>query len=186
VELLGIHGRIALALDGTMRQAQPGARPDAAVAALEEADMIVIAPGHLELDLLPVLCCPGVIDALKHSTALKVVVTKIMTAEDAQEIATTSHQVGALAALVGITFDVALANGGAFTPGQLRAYAAVGAFPIRPDEDATRRYTRQLLTEQLGVRGDLARHDPEQLGESLVEIGAQALLQAVDAEVQGA
>ncbi len=148
--------------------------------------MIVIAPGHLELDLLPVLCCPGLIDALKHSTALKVVVTKIMTAQGSQEIATTSHHVRALAALTGITFDVALANAGAFTPGQLRAYAAVGAYPIRPDDDATRRYARQLLTEQLGVRGDLARHDPEQLGESLVEIGARYLLQTVEGEAKGA
>lgn len=186
VALLGIHGRIALALGSPALSTREGAPADGAIRALLEADMIVVAPGHLELDLLPVLCCPGIIDAIKQSDALKVVVTKMMTAEDAQEVATTSHQAGALAALIGTRFDVVLANAGPFTPGQLRLYAAAGAYPIRPDVEATLPYTEQLLAEQLGARGDLARHDPEQLGESLVEIGAQHLLQALEAGAQGA
>jgi 2-phospho-L-lactate transferase/gluconeogenesis factor (CofD/UPF0052 family) len=148
--------------------------------------MIVIAPGQLEIDLLPALCCPGVIDAIRGSTALKVVVTTIMTAENSQDAPTTSRQVEALAALTGLTFDVVLSNSGSFSPGQLRAYGARGAHAIEPDLEATMRYTRRIITEQLAARGDLARHDPEQLGESLVEIGAHALFLADEAEAQGA
>jgi 2-phospho-L-lactate transferase/gluconeogenesis factor (CofD/UPF0052 family) len=174
-ELLGIRGRIVLAMGGT-----------SAAAGLLDADMIVIAPGHLEHDLAPVLCCPAVVGALRKSDALKVVVTKIMTSEDSEEAATTSQSVRSLSALTGMTFDVALANSGPFTPRQLKAYAAVGARPIQPDRDATRPYALEVLTHQLGAAGDLARHDPEQLGETLVEIGAEYLMNAWEAELQGA
>jgi 2-phospho-L-lactate transferase/gluconeogenesis factor (CofD/UPF0052 family) len=183
VELLGIRGRIVLAMGGGS-EAGMRLRPAGALAALSEADMIVIAPGHLELDLVPVLSCPGVIGALRESEALKVVVTKIMTAEDAQGVASTSQEVRPLAALTGMTFDIALANSGPFTPRQLRAYAAVGARPIQPDPEATKPYAREVLTQQLGAAGDLARHDPEQLGESLVEIGAEHLMSSWEAERQ--
>jgi 2-phospho-L-lactate transferase/gluconeogenesis factor (CofD/UPF0052 family) len=175
VELLGIRGRIVLALEGA-----------SAVAALSDADMIVIAPGLLEIDLLPVLCCPGVIAAIRGSTALKVMVTTIMTAEDSHIVPTTSRQVAPLATLTGLTFDVVLSNSGSFTPGQLRAYAARGAHPIQPDLEATLSYTKRLMTEDVAARGDLARHDPEQLGESLVELGAQSLLEAVEEQARGA
>jgi 2-phospho-L-lactate transferase/gluconeogenesis factor (CofD/UPF0052 family) len=171
-------------LDAVGRNGQPGA--GGPLAPLSAADMIVIAPGHLELDLLPVLSCPGVIDAIRGSDALKVVVTKIMTAEDSKEVDTTSSHVEALAALTGVRFDIALANSGPFNPTQLRAYAAAGARPIRPDAERTMPYTRQLLTEQLAAPGDLARHDPEALGECLVEIGAEHLLNSFGAEAQGA
>ena len=186
VELLGIRGRVVLALDGARSNGHPDAKPASHLSALSEADMIVVAPGHLELDLLPVLSCPGVLAAMTESTALKVVVTKIMTAEDSDEVPLTSHQVGALASLTGTGFDVVLANSGPFTPGQLRVYAAAGSHPIRPDVEATTRFATRLLTEQLAAPGDLARHDPEQLGECLVDVGAEHLLNSCEAEARGA
>ncbi len=179
-DLLGIHGRVVQAV-GAPAQASGGG-----LTALLEADLIVIAPGHLEDDLMPVLCSPGVIGALRGSHALKVVVTKIMTAEDSGEVPLTSRHVGPLSELTRTTFDVALTNSGPFTTQQLRAYAAAGASPIRPDVEDTMPYARRVLTEQLAAPGDLARHDPEALGECLAEIGAEHLLNAGEAEAEGA
>ena len=176
-ELLGIHGRIVLALGGCGSDEDSRSR-GGAVAALSDADMIVIAPGHLELDLIPVLCCPGVRSAIRDSGALKVVVTKIMTAEASGEVPLTSHYVGPLSELIGSRFDVALANARPSSPGQLRAYAAAGAYPIQPDVEETLPYARRVLPEQLTGAGDLARHDPEELGQCLVEMGAEHLLRA--------
>jgi len=184
-ELVGIHGRVVLALDGSRSDAGTGTG-SGAVAALSDADMIVIAPGHLELDLIPVLCCPGVRSAIRDSAALKVVVTKIMTAEDSGEIPRTSHYVGPLSELVGTRFDVALANSRPFSPAQLRAYAAAGAYPIRPDVEETLPYALRVLPEQLTAAGDLARHDPEELGQCLVEMGVEHLLSAGEAQAKGA
>jgi 2-phospho-L-lactate transferase/gluconeogenesis factor (CofD/UPF0052 family) len=184
-ELLGIRGRIVVALSGASVEAA-GRSQGGAVAALADADMIVIAPGHLELDLIPVLCCPGVIGAVRDSRALKVVVTKIMTAEAAGEVPRTSHYLRPLSELIGTRFDVALANSRPFSPGQLRAYIAAGADPIRADIEATAPYAVRVLTEPLAAAGDLARHDPDELGQCLVEIGAEHLLSAGEAEARGA
>ena len=170
-QLLGIRGRIAIALhSGTAVE-----RVSAAVSEISQADMVVIAPGHLELDILPVLCCPGVRSALQRSQALKVVVTKIMTAEDASDEATTSAQVRALALLLGSNVDVVVANSGSFSNRQLDRYAAAGARPIIPDVPATETQARLLVIEPIAAAGDLARHDPERLGECLLEVGAQSL-----------
>jgi 2-phospho-L-lactate transferase/gluconeogenesis factor (CofD/UPF0052 family) len=171
-QLLGIRGRVAIALDSAARAIPPR---ESAVDAIAGADLIVIAPGHLELDLMPVLCCPGMIAALQRSAAVKVVVTKIMTAEDASEEATTSHQVRALAMLSGCKFDVVVANQGSFSKTQLQRYAAAGARPVIPDVQATSARAHEVVTEALSAPGDLARHDPERLGECLLEVGAQWL-----------
>jgi 2-phospho-L-lactate transferase/gluconeogenesis factor (CofD/UPF0052 family) len=171
-DLLGIHGRVVLAMGGD--------NP------LAEADLVVIAPGNLELDLIPVLSCPGLIDAIRDSRALKVVVTKIMTAEGSDEVALTSHQLRPLAALLGAGVDVVLANAGPFSRGQLRSYAAAGSYPIEPDVVDTVRDAGRVIIEQLAAAGDLARHDPELLGQCLVEIGAQHLLEASEAVPAGA
>jgi len=183
VELLGVRGRILVALDA---HGQEETRGGDALAAVSQADLIVVAPGHLELDLIPVLCCPGLTDAVRESHALKVAVTKIMTAEASDEVALTSHQVRPLAELIGTRFDVVLANAGPLSRQQLRAYAAAGSYPIQPDVQDTLRYARRVVTEQLAVAGDLARHDPELLGQCLVEMGAEHLLEASEALPAGA
>ncbi|HET9848574.1 MAG TPA: 2-phospho-L-lactate transferase CofD family protein [Candidatus Dormibacteraeota bacterium] len=175
-QLLGIRGRIAIALESTTE----AEGFSAAVSEIARADMVVIAPGHLELDILPVLCCPGIRGALQRSTALKVLVTKIMTAEEARDEATTSAQVRALTLLTGRTFDVVVANSGSFSNRQLDRYAAAGARPITPDIAATQAQARLLVVEPLAAAGDLARHDPERLGECLLEVGAQSLTRPVE------
>jgi 2-phospho-L-lactate transferase/gluconeogenesis factor (CofD/UPF0052 family) len=175
-QLLGIRGRVAIALGSvSVDDALPSA-----VEAIAQADMVVIAPGHLEFDNVPVLCCPGVRTALRQSAALKVVVTKIMTAEDGQDEATASSQVRALARLIGCGFDVVVANQGSFSSRQLGRYAAAGARPVIPDIAATQSHARLVVAESLAAPGDLARHNPERLGECLLEVGAQGLSRATE------
>jgi len=68
----------------------------------------------------------------------------------------------------------------------LRAYAAAGAYPIRPDVEETLPYALRVLPEQLTAAGDLARHDPEELGQCLVEMGVEHLLSAGEAQANSA
>ena len=72
-QLLGIRGRITIAL-GSGTHPSVSAR-ESAVGAIAAADMVVVAPGHLELDLMPVLSSPGIIHALQRTAASKVAVT---------------------------------------------------------------------------------------------------------------
>ena len=172
--LLGIGGRIILATD---EGGKGGDRRGMGVQeAIQSADLVVLAPGHFESDLRPVLTTSGLADALRASRAPKVAVTKIMTAEHEQGEARTSSEVEMLTRALPDVFDTVLANEPALTDKQLEAYDAEGARPIVPDLEATSRWVKRLVTERLAARGTLARHDPALLGECLIRIGAAALV----------
>ena len=174
--LLGIGGRIILATDeGGERSDQPSA---GAQEAIQSADLVVLAPGHFESDLRPILTTSGLADALRASRAPKVAVTKIMTAEHEQGEARTSSEVAMLIRAVPDVFDTILANEPALTEKQLASYDAEGARPIVPDVEATSRSAKRLVTERLAAKGNLARHDPARLGECLIKIGAAALVES--------
>ena len=175
-KLLGVHGRIVLIEDSIVT---PNSTAAAAIEAITDADMVVLAPGHLDADTMPVLARPGIADAMRASRGIKVAVTKIMTAErDPHDEPTTSHQLKAITSRVPLSFDYVVANSASFTRQQLEAYAAVGARPVRLDSEETAGYARVVVTEELAAIGHLARHDPKRLGDALIEIGTQSVLAA--------
>ena len=170
--LLGMRGRIVAAAGGNGE-----AGVGTAVEALMEANLVVVAPGRVDADLAPVLGLPAIAQALRKTPAIKVAVTKIMTAEgDPADEPTTSYQLRAITAVADVPFDIVLANSAAFTRAQLDAYAAVGAHPVVPDTEATARYARLVLTERLVAPGQLARHDAKELGEALIALGTDSFL----------
>jgi 2-phospho-L-lactate transferase/gluconeogenesis factor (CofD/UPF0052 family) len=172
--LLGVHGRIVLAEDSGRNLADT---PPAAIEAITQADMVVVAPGHVEADTLPILGRPQVAEAMRATRGIKVAITKIMTAEgDARDEPTTSHQLERIARRVPQSFDVVIANSASFTRRQLEAYAAVGARPVRPDTKETSLYAKLVVTDELVASGHLARHDPRRLGELLIEIGTKSVV----------
>src|SRR5207249_3664787 len=142
--------------------------PRAVIEAITHADMVVVAPGNLEADTLPILGRPQIAEALRTTRGIKVAITKIMTAEgDATDDPTTSHQLERIAGGVPQSFDVVVANSASFTRRQLEAYAAVGAQPVRPDTEKTSLYAKLVVTDEIVASGHLARHDPNRLGELL-------------------
>ena len=172
--LLGVHGRIVVANDSppTADETNPPAAES-----IRQADMVVVAPGHVKADLLPVLTQPHIVDAMRATRGIKVAVTKIMTAEgDPDDEPTTSHQLKVITTCVPLSFDVVVANSAAFTRQQLQAYAAVGARPVRPDPDETSAFAGSVVTDELVAQGNLARHDPKRLGEMLIEVGTRSVL----------
>ena len=173
-KLFGVHGRIVVANDSVRN---PEDTAPAAAEAITQADMVVVAPGHAEADILPVLARPRIVDAMRATHGIKVVVTKIMTAEsDPNDEPTTSHQLRALTTRVQLSFDFVVANSASFTRQQLQAYAAVGARPVRPDPDQTSAHAGMVVTEELVAPGHLARHEPRRLGETLIEVGTRSIL----------
>ena len=104
-DLLRIRGRVAIALDGDRSR---GISRRSAADAIACADLVVIAPGNLERDVMPVICCPGIIPALRRTTAIKVLVTAIQARESAE--ATAPPQILALTALTDCRFDAVLGD----------------------------------------------------------------------------
>ncbi len=174
-ELLGIRGRIVLLPRSAQVSGSPPLDSDA-LRAIAEADMVVLAPGHPEVNVA-VLCAPGIGEALRRSPALKVVVTKVMTGEGEPGEATTSRQLKALVGGLSAPFDVVVANSPAFPLEQLRAYAAVSARPLVPDPVATARFARRLVIQDLVAPGELARHDPDRIGACLIQVGMESFLE---------
>src|SRR5207253_10623535 len=152
-----------------------------AAESIMEADMLVVAPGHSGLDALSVLARPRIAQAVEATRGIKVVITKIMTAEgDPRDEPTTSYQLKTIKSLVPMACDVVVANSATFTRQQLDAYAAVGARPVLPDLDMTSAYATTVVTEGLVAPGHLARHDANRLAEVLVDIGTKAVISPRD------
>ena len=177
--LLRMAGRIVIVHDLLRESAAAFEAGSSPPAVLTEADMIVIAPGNFELDIEPVLSKPTVQAALRASSGLTVAVARIMTAEHEGAAATASGDLHRLSGWLPRLPDVALVNVPALRERQLRAYAAMGSCPIVPDVEAARRYARRIVREPLAADGDLARHDPQRLGDALIQIGSAAVMEAV-------
>ncbi len=176
--LLGIRGRLILLLRGGPEDRRAAYVSAEALDALNEADVIVLAPGDFERQLVPVLKAPGLIEALQASPALKIAVTRIMTRDGDERPACLSQELEALHSLAPDVIDVVLANDPAFSEEQLRRYAGQQCRPVVPDRGKTARYVKRVVTERLAAAGTLARHDPARLGDRLMEIASTSLLEA--------
>ena len=75
--------------------AHPKALP-AALAAIREADMIILGPGSLYTSIIPNLLVDGIVEAIQDSDALKIYVCNVMTQEGETEGYTVSDHISAL------------------------------------------------------------------------------------------
>ena len=67
-----------------------------ALAALQEADMIVLGPGSLYTSIIPNLLVDGIVEAIEKSKALKIYVCNVMTQEGETEGYTASDHIAAI------------------------------------------------------------------------------------------
>jgi len=176
--LLGIRGRLILSHPGASTDRRAAYLSADALDALNEADVVVLAPGDFQRHLVPILKTPGLIEALQASPALKIAVTRIMTRDSAARPAGISQEMKALCQLAPDVFEVVLANDPTFSEEQLRRYAAQDCRPVLLDAGRVTGSVKRVVTRRLAAGGSLARHDPGRLGESLMEIAATSLLEA--------
>jgi len=153
---------------------RPPALPEA-LAAIENADMIVLGPGSLYTSIIPNLLVDGITDAIGRSDALKVYVANVMTQEGESEGYTVSDHIRAIFqhSAPGL-FDLCLVNSAAIPPDVVSRYALEGAEPLRVDADACHALGVELIGSPVSlVRDGLVRHDPERLADTLLEVHAQ-------------
>ena len=139
---------------------------DGAVAAIAEADLVVVGPGSLYTSLLPSLLVKGIRDAVASSPALRVFVCNVAT----QSGETSGYDLAAhVEALTAHTapglIDVVLANNqfGATTPAQWHAERVRLRWP--PVGSAPR-----LVLDDVVDSGNAHHHDPERLAQSLLRV----------------
>ena len=152
----------------------PQALP-AAVAAIRDADMIVLGPGSLYTSIIPNLLVGGIVEAIQSSDALKVYVCNVMTQEGETEGYTVSDHISALFkhSVPGL-FDLCLNNSSPIPKGVAARYAQEGAELIRCDWEECARLGVEIVNRPVAtVENGFVRHHPGHLARELILLHAE-------------
>jgi uncharacterized cofD-like protein len=154
----------------SLRLARPAAAPPKAVAAILEADLVVLGPGSLYSSVLASLLADGIGAALRATTAARVLVVNLLTEPGETDGYSAGDHVGAIQAHLGEVIDVALVQIGEAPPALVEAAARRGAAPVEVDRDAVAALGVGVVGADLLAPGDPGRHDPRKLARALLGI----------------
>lgn len=145
--------------------------PDA-LQAIKEADVILLGPGSLYTSIIPNLLVPGVAEAVRSSSALKVYVCNVMTQPgETEEYSVSEH----LKALIdhggeGIV-QLCLVNHQPVSEQLRQRYLRQRAIPVPVDlREAHRLGVEVVLADLLDDHQELVRHDPDKLARHIGEL----------------
>ena len=140
------------------------------IAAIEEADAIIIGPGSLYTSVIPNLLISGVADAIRESDAVKIYVCNVMTQPGETDQYTAADHLKALIDHAGRLVDYMLLNNARPSEEALRKYREEGAELVRPVPEEIVRLGVQPIMRHLINRNVLVRHSPRRLGEAIYAI----------------
>ena len=143
---------------------------DEALAAIVEADLIVLGPGSLYTSILPSLLLPEIRDAVVASSALRVYVCNVATQDGETADLDLAGHVEALVAHAGAGIvDVVLANNQPGDPGTLRPPSQ----PVRLTWPPTLATAPRVVLDDVVDPGAAQRHDPDRLAAAVMGILAR-------------
>jgi uncharacterized cofD-like protein len=148
------------------------ANPEA-IAAIEEADLIIMGPGDLYTSIIPNLLVQGVADAIRRSPGKRVYVCNVMTKHGETDGFAASDFIREINRYLGdeSALDCAILNYHESLPRDLyKRYKQEGSEPVAIDLGRCYELVPQLAIRPLTVTGALVRHDPERLAETLLEV----------------
>ena len=152
----------------------PKALPEA-VAAIREADMIVLGPGSLYTSVIPNLLVDGIVEAIQESKGLKVYVCNVMTQEGETEGYTVSDHIAAIFAhSASGLFQLCLTNSSPIPKGVAARYAEEGAELLKCDTAACNRLGVEIVDRPIAtVANGYVRHHPGHLARELILLHAE-------------
>ncbi len=160
------HARIVhLALDPP--DAEP---PERALAALRDADLILIGPGSLYTSVLPNLVIKPIAEALRQARALRVYVCNVMTQPGETDGYSAEEHLSAIVEHAGLVVDVMILNGRRPSESILGAYAAENQFPVQFDINAIRELGVTPFFGDIIAEGNYVRHDSAALADTIFRL----------------
>lgn len=146
---------------------RPRALPQV-VAAIREAEFIIIGPGSLYTSVIPNLLVPGIVEALRTSRAPKIYVCNIMTQHGETDGYVVSDHIQALDQAVGSRiFDAVLVQ--KEPPNQnLDRYRAEHSEPVVVDREKLVLMGLQVVLANVMEERETIRHSPLKLSRALV------------------
>src|SRR4029077_11776891 len=160
------HARIVhLSIDP--QDAQP---TDGALAALAQADLILIGPGSLYTSVLPNLLIKPIADALRSARALRVYVCNVMTQPGETDGYTAEDHLRAIIEHAGLVVDVMIINGRRPSESILKSYAEQNQHPVAFDIEEIRELGVTPFFGDIIAEGDYVRHDAAALSETIFRL----------------
>jgi uncharacterized cofD-like protein len=143
-----------------------------ALAAIADADLIVIGPGDLFTSLVPNLLVRGLSEALAASRARVLYICNLMTKPNETPGYTVEDFVGTIAMYLGeARLDAVLYNA-VWSSAKLGEYASAGSRPVALAPEARVR-PGLLVSADLLSEGQLIRHDPRKLAAAVDALGRE-------------
>lgn len=142
------------------------------LAAIQEADLIVLGPGSLYTSIIPNLLTAGVAQAIVQSNAVRVYVLNVTTQDGETEQYTAADHVRALMAHAGgKLFDYCLANNTPLPEEVERRYQVEGASQTLVDvAELDKLGIVTVERPLLDCAGGLARHNPKRLATEIMNL----------------
>ena len=153
----------------------------AAVAAIQEADILVLGPGSLYTSIIPNLLVNGIVEAIQRSDALKIYVANVMTQEGETEGYTLSDHIQALFKhSAPKLFDLCLVNSAPIPKEIADRYAEEGAELLRYDAEACGALGVEVALRPISMLdGGYVRHNPDLLARELIQLHAERSVRIV-------
>lgn len=151
--------------------ANPPALP-AAVAAIEEAEYIIIGPGSLYTSIIPNLLVPDIYDAIASSNVPRIYVCNIMTQPGETEGYTVSDHIREIDRIgKHQLFDAVLVHRKPPSPKSLERYALENSYPVIIDREEIANLNRRIVIANVMEEDETkgyVRHNSNQLARVLL------------------
>lgn len=147
-----------------------------AVAAIKEADLVVISPGSLYTSILPNLILGGVVDALNQSKAKVVYVCNVMTQNGETDGYTAKDHIEAIYRHIGEnTIDSVILHNKEIDDKVLDLYEQENAKPVIYDKAKLSTLGIELIEEDIiDYSKQMVRHNTEKIAKLLYEMACKS------------
>lgn len=143
--------------------------------AIRRADLVVLGPGSLYSSVIANLLVDGVAEALRETSALRVLVQNLMTQPGESDGLDAAAHVRAVQAHAGEVVDVLLIDPlDELHRAQREGYARSGQRPVRFDRRAVAALGVLPVEADLLAAGRRVRHDPEKTAAAILGLALQA------------
>jgi len=144
---------------------------DEALAAIREADAIVVGPGSLYTSILPNLLVPQIAQAVAQADAVKIFVCNVMTQPGETDGYSVTGHLQAIADHVGDRlFHYVIVNNGEIPKHVKERYAMEGAAEVRLDLEEVTRQGYEVIADSLVLHQTFLRHDAEKLSQHIYRL----------------
>ncbi len=148
-----------------------------ALAAIEEADAIVLGPGSLYTSVIPNLLVPGITEAIAASRARKIYVCNVMTQPgETTGYTAADHLKAILDHSRPDLLDCVLVNTAPIDPEILARYEAEGAVAVSVDTEALKQLGVSVAIGDIISQEDFVRHDSQRLARAVFRLALRSTL----------